>query len=121
MIVAESGLALMAYLPPELTAYDAMWRMALCGIGFAFFLTPNARLIVSSVPFDRAATIGGFVAMTRLTGQTLGATLTALLLAAHLGNGSAPALISCGLAIVSGVFSVLRLSPTVSGIRGIAP
>jgi MFS transporter, DHA2 family, multidrug resistance protein len=110
MAVAATALALIAFLPAAPTHADVMWRMALGGVGFGLFLTPNARLIVGSVPISRAATVGGFVSMTRLTGQTLGATLTATLLGLHLGGGPVPALISCGLVVVAGVLSVARLT-----------
>jgi MFS transporter, DHA2 family, multidrug resistance protein len=111
MTVAASALALIAFLPAVPTHSDVMWRMALGGIGFGMFMTPNARLIVGSVPIARAASVGGFVSMSRLTGQTLGATLAAALLGLHLGGGPVPALISCGLAVAAGLLSVARLTP----------
>jgi MFS transporter, DHA2 family, multidrug resistance protein len=113
MAIAAIGLALFAYLPAAPHPLDLMWRMAICGIGFALFLTPNARLLVGSVPRTRAASVGGFVSMTRLTGQALGATLAAAVLGMRLGNGRVPALISCGLVVIAGILSVARLTPLV--------
>lgn len=85
--------------------------MALCGGGFGLFLSPNARLIIGSAPRDRAASAGGLVSTTRMTGQTLGATLVAALLALNLGSGPAPALVAAGLAFAAGLCSLARLNP----------
>jgi MFS transporter, DHA2 family, multidrug resistance protein len=111
MAIAALGLSLMAFLPNVPSQLDLMWRMAVCGTGFGLFLAPNARLIVGSVPKSRAASVGAFVALTRLTGQTIGATLAAALLGTHLGDGPASALISCGLVMFAGMLSLARLSP----------
>jgi len=89
--------------------------MALCGIGFGMFLAPNARLIVHSAPHERAASAGGLISTTRLTGQTLGATLLAALLSFGIGSNRVPALIAAGLAMLAGICSVARLSPALKG------
>ena len=112
MAVATIALLLIAYLPADATHFDVAWRMALSGAGFGFFLAPNARLIVGSAPLERAASAGGLVSTTRLTGQTLGATLVATLLAMNLESGRTPALVAAGLALVAGLCSIARLTPT---------
>lgn len=109
MAIATAALLLLAYLPADATHIDIVWRMALAGIGYGLFLAPNARLIVGSAPIERAASAGGLVSTTRLTGQTLGATLLATLLRIDLGSGRTPALISAGLAVIAGLCSVARL------------
>jgi len=113
MAVATTALLLIAYLPVDATYFDIAWRMALAGAGFGLFLGPNARLVVSSAPIKRAASAGGLVSTTRLTGQTLGATLIATLLAMNVG-GRIPAFICAGLALIAGLCSVARLKPTLS-------
>jgi DHA2 family multidrug resistance protein-like MFS transporter len=115
MAIAAAALLSLAFLPGQVTHFDLIWRMALCGIGFGLFLVPNARLILHSAPHDRAASAGGLISTTRLTGQTLGATLLAALLSFGIGSDKAPALIAAGLAILAGICSVARLSPTLSG------
>jgi DHA2 family multidrug resistance protein-like MFS transporter len=85
--------------------------MALSGAGFGLFLAPNARLIVHSAPHARAASAGGLISTTRLTGQTLGATLLAALLSVGVGGGPVPALLAAGLALLAGICSVARLRP----------
>lgn len=109
MAIATTALLLLAFLPEHVSQFDLMWRMALSGIGFGLFLAPNARLIVHSAPRARAASAGGLIATTRLTGQTLGATLLAALLSFGAGSNRVPALVAAGLALLAGVCSVARL------------
>ncbi|MDB5693679.1 MAG: transporter [Alphaproteobacteria bacterium] len=111
MAIATAALLLLAFLPAHPTYVDVAWRMALCGAGFGLFLSPNARLIIGSAPRERAASAGGLLATTRLTGQTLGATVVAFLLALGDGGGPIPALVSSGLALVAGLCSIARLNP----------
>ena len=109
MAIATTALLLLAFLPAHVTPFDLIWRMAMCGMGFGLFLAPNARLIVHSAPHARAASAGGLISTTRLTGQTLGATLLAALLAYGAGSNRVPALVAAGLALLAGVCSVARL------------
>ena len=114
MSIATIGLLLLAFLPDPVSSVSIAWRMALCGSGFGLFLAPNARLIVHSAPHARAASAGGLIATTRLTGQTLGATLIAALLSFGVGSNRVPALVAAGLAMIAGLCSVARLSPTLN-------
>jgi DHA2 family multidrug resistance protein-like MFS transporter len=111
MAVATVALLLLALLPAHPDYWDIAWRMALCGSGFGLFLSPNARLIVGSAPRRRAASAGGLISTVRLSGQTLGATGVAALLAFQFGEGPIPALIACGLAVIAGGLSLARLNP----------
>jgi DHA2 family multidrug resistance protein-like MFS transporter len=111
MGIAVAALLLLAFLPAHPHFLDIAWRMALCGAGFGLFLSPNARLIIGSAPRERAASAGGLISTTRLTGQTTGATLMAFLLAIGDGGGRTPPLVSAALALVAGLCSVARLNP----------
>jgi DHA2 family multidrug resistance protein-like MFS transporter len=113
MAIATVGLLLLAFLPAQLSHFDLVWRMALCGAGFGLFVAPNARVIIHSAPHERAASAGGLISTTRLTGQTLGATLLAALLAMGVGSGPVPALLAAGLALLAGICSVARLRSSV--------
>jgi MFS transporter, DHA2 family, multidrug resistance protein len=113
MAIAAAGLLSLAFLPPHLSHFDMVWRMALSGAGFGLFVAPNARLIIHSAPHERAASAGGLISTTRLTGQTLGATVLAALLSVGVGTGPVPALLAAGLAVLAGICSVARLRATV--------
>ena len=47
--------------------------MAVCGLGFGLFQSPNNRTIVSAAPKPRSGAAGGMLATARLLGQTAGA------------------------------------------------
>lgn len=111
MGVAVVALLSLAWLPDHLQYFDVAWRMAMCGAGFGLFLVPNARLFISTAPRHRAAAAGGLIPTIRLSGQTLGATVAAVLLAWGLGDGATPALVAAGLAGVAGLASLARLRP----------
>jgi DHA2 family multidrug resistance protein-like MFS transporter len=73
------GLLALALMPLDASPADIAWRMALCGLGFGFFQTPNNRTLLSSAPIDRSGAAGGMLATARLSGQTIGATVTAII------------------------------------------
>ncbi len=74
-----AGLFLLAGMPVHEAATGIVWRMALCGLGFGFFQAPNNRTLLAAAPRARAGAAGGMLASARLTGQTAGATLAAIL------------------------------------------
>ena len=84
--------------------------MALCGIGFGLFQSPNNRTIISSAPRQRSGAAGGMLATARLLGQTTGA--VAVGIAFHiLGVGAAPELLAAAAiaALIAAGLSLLRL------------
>jgi DHA2 family multidrug resistance protein-like MFS transporter len=109
MAIATIGLLTLAFLPAHVSHFDLVWRMALSGAGFGLFVAPNARVIIHAAPHERAASAGGLISTTRLTGQTLGATLLAALLSVGVGTGPVPALLAAGLALLAGICSLARL------------
>jgi MFS transporter, DHA2 family, multidrug resistance protein len=103
-------MALLAMLPVEPSILNIVWRMAICGVGFGFFQTPNLRAIMSSAPADRSGGASGIVATARLTGQTIGAALAAFCFALAGREGATLALgLGAGFAAVGSVMSFLRL------------
>jgi DHA2 family multidrug resistance protein-like MFS transporter len=84
--------------------------MALCGIGFGLFQSPNLRAIMSSSPPERSSGASGMVALARLIGQASGAALVALCfnLFAPVGAGQA-ILLGAFTAGLGGILSVSRL------------
>jgi len=73
LAVFAAGLFFLSRLGPDPTNLDIAWRMAVCGLGFGFYQSPNNRTIVSSAPKLRSGAAGGMLATARLLGQTTGA------------------------------------------------
>ena len=112
------GLALLADLPAQPTDAAIVWRIALCGIGLGLFQSPNNHTILTSAPHHRSGGASGMQSTARLTGQTVGAVIMAIIFSfanAHDGRGPVIALaLAAGLSAVAGAFSTLRLRHPVS-------
>ncbi|NGY03969.1 MFS transporter [Solimonas terrae] len=109
MTIGFAGLASLAFLPAAPVAFDIAWRIAVCGLGFGMFFAPNSRQVLSAAPATRAAAAGAMYSTIRGTGQTLGATAVAAMLAQRLGAGPAPMLVASVLALAAGACSVQAL------------
>src|SRR5581483_6088656 len=110
LLTLATGLALLAALPNTGSPTDLVWRMALCGLGFGFFQSPNNRTLLGSAPPARSGAAGGMLATARLLGQTLGAAGVAILFRASSENGSNLALwAGAGIALAAAAVSVSRL------------
>ena len=111
LVILATGLTFLAFLPPQASTLDIVWRMALCGLGFGFFQSPNNRTLLSSAPRSRAGAAGGMLATGRLTGLTIGATLAALVfrIAPHAPE-TIDLLAGAGLAVLAAALSLWRLS-----------
>ncbi len=75
------GLLLVMALPPHAAFIDVVWRMMVCGIGFGFFQSPNNRAIISAAPRNRSGAASGVLWTARLTGQTIGGAVVAVVFA----------------------------------------
>ena len=113
MAILALGLLLLALLPADPSNLNIGWRMALCGIGFGLFQSPNNHTIDTSAPLARAGAASGMLGTARLTGQSLGAVLVAIIFTlwpVQSGHGTVVALyLAAGFAAMSGIFSSLRL------------
>jgi MFS transporter, DHA2 family, multidrug resistance protein len=106
------GLLSLATLGVHPSAFDIVWRMALCGVGFGTFQSPNNRQMLASAPRERAGGASGMLGTARLTGQTVGAALVALIFGVAPQHGPTAALyVATGFAAVAAVISTLRLIP----------
>ncbi len=115
MAVYAIGLLLIIFLPAtNITEFDIIWRMTVCGIGYGMFQTPNNIVMVSSTPVQRTGGAGGMQSTARLVGQTLGATLVTIVFAVMQGNTYHLVHIclatSMAFAIFAGIFSISRKS-----------
>ncbi|MEA3182584.1 MAG: transporter, family, multidrug resistance protein [Gammaproteobacteria bacterium] len=113
MLCMSGGLALLAVFPQGGSAADFIWRMALCGLGFGFFQTPNNRTLISAAPRARSGAAGGMLGTARLLGQTLGAAGVAIVFRAYPGTGSNVILwFAAAIALVAALISMSRLTGT---------
>lgn len=117
MGIFAMGVLSLYMLPAHPSEPDIIWRMALCGMGHGLFQTPNNVTIVSSAPKSRSGGASGMLGTARLLGQTLGATLVALLFrlfpAGH--RSQACLLLAICFAVGAGIVSCVRMtqaSPT---------
>ncbi len=104
------GLALLALLPSAPTPLDIAWRMAIAGLGFGLFQTPNNRSILGSAPPERSGGASGMLGTARMLGQTAGAALVALMFGLF-GNGATVAAlaVAAAMALLAALVSALRL------------
>ena len=113
----RAGLLALAWLGDHPTPLDVIWRMALAGFGFGLFQTPNNRTMIAAAPRERSGGASGMLGTARLLGQTIGASLVALLLARYPLRGMQLSLLAAvGFALGGAALSMLRLSP--AGARG---
>ena len=110
MTIATLGMISLGFLPAAPKHLDIVWRLLVAASGFGLFLSPNARQIILAAPLQRAAAAGGLTHTTRLSGQVLGSTLAAALLALGIGIGRIPPLAAAGLTAIAGLCSMVLLS-----------
>ncbi len=110
LLIFACGLVALALLPQHPQLVDVAWRMAVCGLGFGFFQTPNNRALIGSAPRHRSGGASGMLGTARLLGQTMGAALVALLFGRIGAHATAYALyIATGFALAAAAVSSLRL------------
>ncbi len=110
LAILAAGLVLTAVMPAAPSNLDIAWRIAVCGIGFGFYQTPNNRIILSAGPRERSGVASGMMATARIVGMTLGAAIAALLFDVGSDHGTVLALWAGALFAGTGiVLSCLRL------------
>ncbi|MBD5153505.1 MAG: MFS transporter [Oscillibacter sp.] len=111
MCVFIVGVLLLLFTGDSPSEYNIAWRMAVCGVGFGMFQTPNNIVMVMATPVNRTGGAGGLQSTARLVGQTLGATIVSTVFAITASNTGAVAtclVISVIFALCAGVFSYTR-------------
>src|SRR6195952_228454 len=93
MVIMAAGLLAMSLLPDHPATLDIVWRMTVCGIGFGFFNTPNNRAIITSAPPARTGGASGMQATARVSGQSVGTAMVALVCTTFPLNGTTVALV----------------------------
>jgi DHA2 family multidrug resistance protein-like MFS transporter len=116
LAVFAVGLATLSRIQAGTPDWAIVCAMAVCGLGFGFFGSPNNRAMVSSAPRSRSGAAGGMLATARLLGQTGGALGTAVFF--HFGGPRAAALAlatSAGFAVAGALVSLTRLGAPGAG------
>jgi DHA2 family multidrug resistance protein-like MFS transporter len=110
LAMMAAGLVLVAQVPPHPAFADMAWRMVLCGSGFGLFQTPNNRTLIAAAPRARSGGASGMLGTARLTGQSVGAALVAVLLAHFPHTGTYLSLyMAAGFSAAAAVVSTLRV------------
>ncbi len=111
MCVYICGLLLLLFTGEEPSEWSIAWRMAVCGVGFGMFQTPNNIVMVMATPIHRTGGAGGMQSTARLIGQTLGATAVSSVFALFPGETGGVGVcmyVAIAFALCAGVFSYTR-------------
>jgi len=110
LAILAVGLTMLAGLPEHPETFDVIWRMAVCGVGFGFFQSPNSRTIISSAPRERSGGASGMLSTARLLGQTMGAAMVSLFFGIYPQHSTTLAILTAAaVAAVAAGVSFLRL------------
>ncbi len=129
ILVMGLGLACFALLPAAPATWMIVGCAAIAGAGFATFQTPNNRAIIATAPPHQTGRASGVMAAARLTGQTGGAALVAIifeLVGSSVGAHAVPVrgvieatlLTACGFIALAALLSTIRWS---AGRAKVAP
>lgn len=110
LAILATGLAALSLMPAQPAFWDVGWRMALCGIGFGFYQTPNNLTVMTSGPATRSGAASGMMAVARTLGWALGSALVALVFGLSQGSGGAVHCLelATAFALLGAVLSVSR-------------
>ncbi len=108
MAMFGAGLLLLAFMPLAASPVSIGLRMALCGMGFGFFQSPNNRAIISAAPLHRTGGASGMLGTARLLGQTVGAALVALIFSLTADGVGAALLLATAFALAGAAASLSR-------------
>jgi DHA2 family multidrug resistance protein-like MFS transporter len=118
LTVFALGLGLLAGLPANPGHANIAWRMAICGMGFGFFQSPNNFAMLSAAPPQRSGGASGMLGTSRLLGQTTGASLVALMFGLFpLSGAHYSLLLAAVFAVVAAVISCLRIGRRATAIE----
>jgi DHA2 family multidrug resistance protein-like MFS transporter len=116
--IFAAGLLALAWLPSAPSAFDVSWRMAMCGVGFGLFQSPNNHTILTTAPPNRSGGASGMLGTARLTGQTIGATIVAFTFALAPESGWIAMVIGAVLAGGGAALSSMRIGASARARQG---
>ena len=121
MVTFTAGLLLLATMAAATGPLGIGLRMAVCGLGFGFFQSPNNRALITSAPLHRSGGASGMLGTARLLGQTFGAALVALIFSLVQHGVTLTLLVASVFAACGAGASLLRLrvggAPAMAGAR----
>lgn len=111
MIIVTIGLILLVPLNKDTSLVIILVSLALQGIGYGLFASPNVNTIMSSVPPKDTPMASSAVATMRILGQTLSTGILTVIFAIYMGNvliqpSNYPQLISCS-QITLGIITII--------------
>lgn len=115
LAVMCAGLVALALISAETGPVDIVIRMAVCGIGFGLFQTPNNRLMMSSVPRERSGSAGGIISTARVMGQTFGAAATGIIFGLTVNHALGPGRALWFAAAMAGFAALVSVTRLVGG------
>ncbi|HVI33769.1 MFS transporter [Phenylobacterium sp.] len=83
--------------------------LGLCGAGFGLFQSPNNRNLFLSAAAERSGAAGGMQGTARVTGQTAGSVIVALLFSVPVSAPSVSLALAAALALLAGLVSLFRI------------
>jgi DHA2 family multidrug resistance protein-like MFS transporter len=118
LAVFTAGLALYALVPTHPTTLQIVLHGIVCGLGYGFFQSPNNRELIGSAPRAKSGSAAGLLATFRLGGQTLGASLVAIVFGAY--GASIASMMPPQLAVGHAAPAVLWVACSCAGIATLA-
>jgi DHA2 family multidrug resistance protein-like MFS transporter len=115
LAILAAGLLALAVMSPDSSHLAVGLRMAVCGIGFGMFQTPNNRTLLGVAPPARTGAAAGMLAVSRLVGQTSGGVLVALLFRLNGASTMTVLITATCLSLAGAAASLSRLTLTSSG------
>lgn len=111
LALLSAGLFLLAVMADAVPVWGIAFFIGICGFGFGLFQTPNNSILISSAPPARSGGASGMLGMARLTGQTTGASLVALMFVLFVDSGTYASLyLAGGFAFLAALISISRIS-----------
>lgn len=105
------GITLLLMCGNNPSEWNIAWRIAICGVGYGMFQTPNNIVMVMATPLHRTGGAGGMQSTARLVGQTLGATIVSFVFALIVKEMNAVSICLCvsiSFAAIAGTLSYVR-------------
>ena len=87
LFVMGCGLVLLSMIGQAPSSFSIVWHLAICGLGFGLFQSPNNRVIMGNAPRERSGAASGLQSTARLLGQSMGAVLVAMVFGLVTGQG----------------------------------